>query len=76
MAKITIVLACAYCMKPISVALAGQTIARGGMLARAGKLHSCTCPHCDSSFELHLASKRKRPGKRFRLATPTEATKV
>lgn len=57
MTRITV--PCAYCMQPVRVELKGfETRYREVVLISFG------CPHCDSTTELYMGSRRKRKGKR------------
>lgn len=61
MSQIKIGIACAYCTLPI-VFSQGAIELRG---KRGGLITELKCPHCDSVFTLHIATKRKRKGKRL-----------
>lgn len=59
--------ACAYCWAPVqwkrgAIELRGED----GKADREGKIATLKCPHCDSTFEIHITTKRKSKGKRLR----------
>lgn len=66
-------LACAYCFGAITTKLGDTELKTDrGKLDRDGKVCTIQCPHCDSTFAVHVTTKRVRKGKRKSAAEANE----